>query len=420
MLFAPLKLRSSSYLPVRFKVKTRSIAVVGAGLGGLTAALSLINKGFEVVVFEQSKELHEVGAGVQLSPNAMRVFAALGIEQKIIDIAFEPDAHVVRAWNTGALVSSTRMKGVYRKQYGGGYYGLHRADFQMALAGALPGGIVQLGKKCTGVASRSDGVTLRFEDGSSAEADIVVGADGIHSAARTSMFGPESPRFTGNVCWRGLVPSDMLPSGLISPDMNVYFGPHASFAHYYVRRGEYVNWIAMAEQSSWTRESWSLEVDHSEVMQFYAAWYPAIHELITRTERCYKWALLDRDPLPKWTSGRTTLLGDAAHPMLPYLAQGACMAIEDAYALATLLAKYSDDGERALREYEAERLPRTSRVQLTARARSRINHLPSPAARMIRNLNYGVQKLLKPNQHTYKIEWIYGYDVTSASAKAAS
>jgi salicylate hydroxylase len=181
-----------------------------------------------------------------------------------------------------------------------------------------------------------------------------------------------------------------------------------------VRRGEIVNWIAHYE-ADWREESWSVESDWREAAQAYAGWHPLLNELFSRTERCYKWALYDRDPLPRWTQGRVTLLGDAAHPMLPYLAQGAAQAIEDGYVLADLLAQHRSDPRGALVAYEQARLPRTARVQLHARERGKINNTTSALARFTRDIRYRIKKLLKPNEHTYGIEWIYGHDVTAGT-----
>jgi salicylate hydroxylase len=390
----------------------RTVAVIGAGLGGLTAALALIDKGFEVTVFEQSSELREVGAGVQLGPNAMRVYRALGLDRTIGDLSFIPEAHVVRSGKTGAAIATTQMKGVYEAQYGIGYHTLLRADLQNLLAARLPAGVLQLGKKCKSVDNRADAVTLRFEDGSTVDSDVVVGADGIHSALREHLLGKDSPRFTGTVAYRGVVVAATLPAGILTEDVSVYIGPHASFVYYKIRGGELVNWVALVEETSWQQESWSAEGDLADVLRLYAGWCPAVIGLLTHAERCYKWALFDRDPLPKWVGGRMALLGDAAHPMMPYLAQGGCMAIEDGFVLASELAKAPAEPERALRAYEAARLPRASRVQLMSRKVARVNQAPSLLARIARNLRLAVQKMLHPTQHAYKIEWIYGYDVT--------
>ena len=391
---------------------TRTVAVAGAGIGGLTAALALIDKGFDVTVFEQSNELREVGAGVQLGPNAMRVYRALGMEQTIAGFSFVPEAHVVRAGKTGAAIATTQMKGVYETQYGIGYHAMLRADLQNALAARLNAGVLQFGKKCTSADTRSDGVTLHFDDNSTFACDVVIGADGIHSALREQLLGKDSPRFTGTVAYRGVADASKLPAGLLTNDVTVYIGPHASFVYYYIRRGELVNWVALAEDSSWQQESWSAEAGAAEALRLYDGWDPVVETLVTSTDRCYKWALFDRDPLPKWVNGRIALLGDAAHPMMPYLAQGGCMAIEDGYVLASELAKSRDNPERALRGYQSARLPRASRVQLMSRKVARVNQAPSLWARLARNTRMAVQKMLNPAQHAYKIEWIYGYDVT--------
>jgi 2-polyprenyl-6-methoxyphenol hydroxylase-like FAD-dependent oxidoreductase len=393
--------------------KVQKVAVVGAGLGGLTAAIALRQRGFDVTVYEQADRLGEIGAGIQLSPNAVRVLIALGLDCDFEAIAFEPERHVVRNWKSGHVVSATPMRGVFRAQYGAGYFGAHRADLHAVLQRALPPECVRLGARCTAVAQSDGGVQIAFADGRKAEADVVVGADGIRSEVRRSLFGPDQPRFTGHICWRGLVPASALPKDLIAPDMTAWFGPNGTVVHYYVRRGELVNWIAHFE-ADWRDESWTVESDWREASSAFAGWHATLATLFSRTERCYKWALYDRDPLPRWSMDRVTLLGDAAHAMLPYLAQGAAQAVEDGYVLADLLDRNRDDARAALAAYEAARLPRTARIQLHARERGKINNATSPFARFRRDLGYRLKRLLRPKEHTYKIEWIYGYDVTAA------
>jgi salicylate hydroxylase len=388
------------------------ISIVGGGIGGLTAALALLQKGFDVTVFEQAKELAEIGAGIQLAPNAMKVLMSLGLEKQVLRTAFEPEAHVVRNWKTGNATATTRMKGVYHQQFGAGYYTFHRGDLHAALVEAMPMERVRLNAKCTGVRTVGDTAVLEFADGTQVESDVVIGADGIHSVIRESLFGAQPPRFTGVVVWRGLVPADSVPKDLVSPDMTAWFGPRSTIVTYYVRGGEIINWAAFFEQD-WRQESWKIEGDKEEVLQTYANWHPSINQLVKNTNRLYKWALFDRDPLPQWTRGRITLLGDSAHPMLPYLAQGACMAVEDGYALATALARQPDNIEQALKAYEAERRPRTAQVQLASRARARVNQTQSPLIGMCRDIGYAISKFFRPSKHTYGVEWIYGHDVTS-------
>lgn len=387
----------------------KRIAIVGGGLGGLTAAIALRQTGFDVTVFEQTHALGEVGAGVQLSPNATRIFARLGLAAAFRAIAFEPDAHVVRSWQSGAIVSRTPMKGVYEEQYGSGYFGAHRADLHAMLASALPPEAVILGAKCTSIDDNGSIVVLGFADGTQFTADLVIGADGIHSVVRGKLFGTESPHFTGNICWRGLVPAALVP-GLVEPNMTVWFGPHANVVTYYVRGGELVNWVASHESGDWLDDSWRVPAPIEQVIDAYREWHPSLRTLFAQTEECYKWALNDRPPLTRWSVGRVTMLGDAAHAMLPFLAQGACMAVEDAYALSLALAMHPDSPEAAFQVYEAERIPRTTRVQRTARERSKINNFVSPLARLRRDIGYRLRKAIRPKEHTYNIDWIYGYD----------
>ena len=399
--------------------KVQKVAVVGAGLGGLNAAIALRQRGFEVAIYEQSDVLGEIGAGIQLSPNAMRVLMALSLDRAFETVAFEPHRHVVRNWKTGSIVSATQMRGVFRPQYGAGYFGAHRADLHAVLQNALPAECVRLNARVISVTQTSDRAVLTFADGQTAESDIIVGADGIRSAVRESLFGPDAPHFTGHIVWRGLVPSEALPKGLIEPDMTAWFGPNGTMVHYYVRRGELVNWIAHFE-SDWRDESWRVESDWREAAAAYAGWHPTLATLFSHTERCYKWALYDREPLARWSQGRVTLLGDSAHPMLPYLAQGAAQAIEDGYVLADLLAAHRSDSVAALAAYEAARLPRTARIQRHARERGKINNTSSAFARFKRDLGYRLKRLIKPNEHTYRIEWIYGHDVTAPRSETSA
>jgi salicylate hydroxylase len=392
--------------------RAKRVSIIGAGLGGLTAARALLNKGFDVTVFEQARELGEIGAGIQLAPNAMKVLMELGLEKQVLRTAFEPEAHVVRNWKTGRITASTQMKGVYRDQFGAGYYTFHRADLHSALVEAVPAERIRLNVRCTGIHTSGKTAVLDFADGIQVESDLVIGADGIHSVIRETLFGAQPPRFTGVVCWRGLVPADSLPKNLVAPDMTAWFGPRSTIVTYHVRGGQIVNWAAFFEQD-WRHESWKMEGESEEVLRTYANWHPSINQLVSRTDRLYKWALFDREPLAQWTKGPITLLGDSAHPMLPYLAQGACMAIEDGYVLAMALEREPDNVEQALQAYEAERRPRTARVQLASRARARVNQTESPLAGLRRDIGYAIRKFFNPSKHTYGVEWIYGHDVTA-------
>lgn len=389
------------------------IAIVGAGIGGLTAAIAMLRRGLDVTVFEQAPALGEIGAGVQLGPNALKALGALGLDGEVIERAVEPGAHVLRGWKNGETLFSTPIRGVFQEKFGAGYYQIHRADLHAILTRAVPVEHIRLNARAVSVRNDADRAVLRFADGNEADFDAVIGADGIHSVIRATLLGPESPRFTGNICWRGIVRTEALPPGHIARDVNVWLGPHGHIVHYYVRGGALVNFVAIYEADDWRQKSWSATGDKAELLKTYAGWNESLLTLFERTEQLNKWALYDRNPLPRWTEGRITLLGDAAHPMLPYLAQGACMAIEDGFALARWLSQPGGVGA-ALKGYEAMRLPRTSQVQLGARARAKVNHLSSPFARIARDISYAWRRVFDRESTSYKIDWVYAYDVTAA------
>ena len=396
--------------------RTPRVAIVGGGIGGLTAALALHRRGIESIVCEQAPALSEIGAGLNLSPNAMKAFRALGIEKEAMAIGHQADFQVIRSWRSGHVISRQPRKGL-QEQFGGAYLTVHRADLLDVLARAVPEKFVRLDKRCVAVESGARAAVARFADGSEVEADFVVGADGLHSAVRTSLFGPDAPRFTGCICYRGMVPLASLPPGLVTSDGNMWMGEHGHVVHYVVRRGELLNIVAHYDSDAWTEESWTRECDRSELMTTYARWHPSLLQLYECTERWYKWALYDRDPLAAWSKGRATLLGDAAHPMLPYLGQGACMAIEDGVMLAAEIDGRPDDPVAALQAYEAARLPRTRRAQLGSRARALENHLPSPWARLKRDIKYRLRQRFAADKTIFQAAWLYSYDVGAEAAQ---
>ncbi len=315
------------------------VAIIGAGIGGLTAAIALRRRDCEVEVYEQSAQIGEIGAGVSLSPNAIKAFRALGLDGRIADIGFESDNQLVRAWDSGDVLSKVFRKGVYQKEFGAPYLSAHRADLVDVLRQQLPDNVIHLNARCTGVETSGNSARARFADATEIDADLIVGADGIRSTVRQSLFGREAPRFTGSVCWRGLVPLDAFPPGLISTDLTLYMGPRSHVIHFMVRRGTLVNFVAHVETDAWTGKSWTQECERAEVMETFAGWHEPLLRLLGSSDRYYKWALYDRDPLERWSKGRVTLLGDAAHAMLPHIGQGACMAIEDGYALADVVSQ---------------------------------------------------------------------------------
>jgi salicylate hydroxylase len=389
------------------------IAIIGGGIAGLAAAVALHRRGIEVTVYEQAPELSEIGAGVQMTPNAMNALKALGLEEAAMTVAFEPQSQVLRSWKSGRIIYRAPIKGVFRERFGAPLCSFHRADLLSVLVRPLPDRVVRLGARCVSVEPRETSAAAHFADGSAVEADIVVGADGIHSLVRTSLFGADRPRFTGCLCWRGLVPVDRIPPGLIEPSSLNWMGPRGHVVHYYVRRGEMVNFVVIHDTEEWIEESWIREADRAELMATYANWNDKLLRLFECSERYFKWGLFDREPLPRWTKGRVTLLGDSAHAMLPFLAQGAGMGIEDGCVLAELVARLPNALDDALRRYEALRVPRTGRAVMGSRERAKLNHLPSRWARLRRDAEYMARQVLYPDGTAHRVAWLYGYDVAA-------
>jgi salicylate hydroxylase len=390
------------------------IAIIGGGIGGLSAALALERRGAEVIVCEQSPTHSEIGAGLNLTPNAVKAFRALGLDREIEDIGWGSEWLMIRSWKSGRYISRNR-RGEYRQKFGAPNLTVHRVDLLDVLCGALKTTDIRLGKRCIGVDSgggEKRAAAARFADGSELEADIVVGADGIHSVVRNSLFGADAPRFTGCICWRGMAPVDAVPRDINTADGIMWLGPHGHVVHYRVRRGELVNIVAHVDSDAWTEESWTHECDVAEVMAAYAEWNSALTRLYPCSTRWYKWALYDRDPLERWSKGPVTLLGDSAHAMLPYLGQGAAMAIEDGCVLAAMIARHGDDLGAALVAYEQMRAPRTKATVLGSRARAKENHLASPWARLKRDVRLALRERFGGRDNTaFQTAWLYDYDV---------
>ena len=395
------------------------IAIIGGGIGGLAAALALEQRGIEVQVFEQSAQLGDIGAGLNLSPNALKVFRALGVEQGAIEIGYQADFQIIKSWHSGRLISRVDRKG-FAERFGAPHVTLHRADLIELLARALKRTEVRLATRCIAVEGDGDTAVARFADGSTAEADAVVGADGLHSAVRSSLFGPQAPHFTGCICYRGLVAMDEVPRDIETRDGTMWMGPHGHVVHYRVRRGELLNIVAHYDSDAWTEESWTRECDRAEILATYRRWNDDLVRLYSLGERWYKWALYDREPLERWSRGRATLLGDSAHAMLPYLGQGACMAIEDGYVLAASIAKEPGDVVSALKAYEALRMPRTRRTVLGSRMRARENHLASPIARLVRDAKFLLRDRFGADRTAFQAAWLYEYDVARDPALKVS
>jgi salicylate hydroxylase len=395
------------------------VAIIGGGIGGLTAAIALSHAGIEVAVYEAAAELREIGAGVALHPNAMKVLRALGVEDGVRRVGGQAQWQVMRNWKTGRVIGRT-SRAQQVASFGVPGATAHRADLLDVLAAALPAGLVTLGRRCTRVWSDGAVAAARFADGHEIEADVIVGADGIHSAVRTSLFGPDAPRFTGKICYRSVVPAAAVRGARPAAEGAQWFGPHGTIVLYPLRGEELINVVCHYDDDGYRHESWITECGRAEVLDRYAGWHESLLRLFAAADTWYKWALYDRDPLTRWTRGRVTVLGDAAHPMLPYLGQGACQAIEDGAVLATALSAEAADPVTGLARYERTRRPRASRVVLAARERGLSNHLTSGWAAWRRDLLIAWRRRVhRSDPEGRGTAWLAGYDASSPDVLAA-
>jgi 2-polyprenyl-6-methoxyphenol hydroxylase-like FAD-dependent oxidoreductase len=347
-----------------------NIAIVGAGIGGLAIAALLKRAGHEVQVYEQAPRFARVGAGIQMAPNAMKVLRGLGIEDELRGIAFHSEVALSREWNTGEITSELVLGRAIENQYGAPYLFLHRADLHAAISSIVPAEIVHLNKKLIALEQDNSGVVLEFADGVRARFDAVIGADGVHSSVREMLFGPEEPRFTGRVAYRTTYAASRLRSSRITPARTKWWGPDRHMVVYYVTaaRDELYFVTSVPESADWmTPESWSAKGDLDELRAAYVGFHPEVQAVLDACPEVYKWALLDRDPLPRWCQGRVALMGDACHPMTPYMAQGAAAALEDAAVLSRCLEGIDRSGfPHAFALYERTRKPRASAIQTSS------------------------------------------------------
>jgi 2-polyprenyl-6-methoxyphenol hydroxylase-like FAD-dependent oxidoreductase len=362
----------------------RSIAIIGAGIGGLAAATTLARSGFDVQVYEQASRFARVGAGIQMLPNPMQALRRLGLEERLRGIAFAPVSHLDRDWDTGFVTNDMPMP---EERFGAPYLCLHRADLHAALADLVPSDRVHLDKRLVGLDAYGDGVTLAFADGSRAHAGAVIGADGVHSVVRELLLGPDRPIHRGRVAYRGVFPSALLNGTDLGPSRTKWWGPDRHIVVYYTTRthDEVYFVTSVPEPVDWlTSESWSAKGDVGELRAAYVGFHADVQAVLAASPDCHKWAILERDPLPRWSDGRVVLMGDACHPMTPYMAQGGATAIEDAVVLARCLAE--DEFEPAFQRFEAHRKPRTSRIQAISSANTWLR------------------------QHEPDTDWLYGYN----------
>jgi salicylate hydroxylase/6-hydroxynicotinate 3-monooxygenase len=369
-----------------------SIAVVGAGMGGLAVAATLRRVGIDVHVYEQAARFARIGAGIQMMPNSMKVLRGIGVEDRLREMAFAPFSHLNRIGDTGELIRELPMP---ESLYGAPYLCMHRADLHDALASVVPSEIVHHGKKLSGLDQRAGGVRLSFDDGSTASADAVIGADGVHSVVRDIIVGPDAPIHRGRIAYRAVFPAKLMGGFDIGPSRTKWWGTDRHIVIYYTSKAKSEVYFvtSVPEPAEWlTRESWSAKGDVKELRTAYESFHSDVRKVLEACPDCHKWAILEREPLPRWSDGRVVLLGDSAHPMTPYMAQGAATSIEDAAILARCLeAVEGDDIEGAFKRYEAHRKPRTSVVQAISSANTWMR------------------------EGSGDTSWLYGYDAWNAS-----
>ena len=386
------------------------IAIVGAGIGGLTLAAELHRRGVEAHVYEQTAELREVGAAVALSANATRfLIGRLGLGEPLGKKSADVEALILRDGHSGEVVSRVIEREEYHRRAGAPYYGVHRADLQQILQGALTDGTLHLNKKCVGVDERPDGVVLNFADGDAIEADLVIGADGVRSGLRRYVVGYDDAQFSGSFAWRGLVDPAKTPSLPDPGAIQFWMGPGGHLLHYPIGDGTQNFFLVKRHNGPWPHKKWVTPAEPGEHLAAFEGWDPAVLELIGGADAPERWALFHRPPLHQWSRGRVTLLGDAAHAMVPHHGQGANQSIEDAIVLADCLvdalsggADGSDGLGDARQRYQDLRIARTRRVQVASLAAADAYHLPRGEAAQVRN-----EKLSAPTAWDTYLSWVH-------------
>lgn len=387
------------------------IAVIGGGLGGLSAALALHRAGFDVDLYEQAPELNEVGGGINMGPNAARILYRLGLGDALDRAAVRPASAHVRRWDDGRTLQKAELNPRSVELYGAPHLTAHRADLQRIIAAGLPLERIQLGHRLTGVADRVDKVEAEFANGNRITADILIGADGIHSTVRALLFGAQEPNFAGCVAYRGLVPVERITDLGLERGNQSWLGPGGHLVHYFVSGGRLLNFVGWTEHDTWNREDWTDRATIERALVAFEGWHPQVRRIITEADTCFIWALFDRDPLPRWSAGRVTLLGDACHPMYPFMAQGAAQAVEDGACLAALLSQGGDPVD-TLHRYEQTRLPRVTRLQQMSRTNKYRYHMPDGPEQIERDAAMVANRERSPET----MQWLFGFDAGDVSA----
>lgn len=388
------------------------VLIAGAGLCGLTTALALLERGHKVRLFEQAAELREVGAGLQLGANGTRVLIALGLEEAMHRIVCVPEGKEMRLWTSGQSWPVFDLGIESIQHYGAPYWMAHRGDFQSVLLSAVRAAApdaIRTGAECIGFEQHADSVTLHLASGERFTGDVLLAADGVHSAVRRQIFGEGRAQFTGIIAWRGLVPMERLPPQLRRLVGTNWIGHGGHVVMYPLRRGEILNVVGVVERSDWRVESWTLAGTHEECLRDLGRWHQDVHTVFRNVDIPYKWALLGREPLSRFAAGRVCLLGDAAHPTLPFLAQGANMALEDSVVVARCLDAFPV--EQALHRFEAARLERTAAIVRGSADNTRRFH--NPALADPASAEAYIEREFAPEKIRQRYDWLYEYDALS-------
>ena len=385
------------------------VLIAGAGLCGLTTALALLQRGYTVNLFEQASELREVGAGVQLGANGTRLLIALGLERAMRQIVCEPEGKEIRLRTTGQSwpVFDLGVESVQR--YGAPYWMAHRGDFHGVLLAAVRAaapGAIRTDAECVGFTQDDAGVTLQLASGERIAGDVLLAADGVHSPIRHQMFGEGRAQFTGIMAWRGLVPMERLPAHLRRLVGTNWVGHGGHVVTYPLRRGEILNFVGAVERDDWRVESWTEAGTREECARDLGRWHDDVQTIIRNIDTPFKWALLGRDPLAHFAQGRVCLLGDAAHPTLPFLAQGANMALEDAVMVARCLDAFPVAD--ALQRFEAARLDRTAAIVRGSADNTKRFH--NPALAEPAGAAAYIEREFAAEKISQRYDWLYEYD----------
>lgn len=354
------------------------VGIVGGGLGGLASAIALARSGFDVNVFERASHLGEIGAGINISPQATKALIGIGVGERIRRVGIPVTGHIQRSMYTGEQLAETVFAepGSASGRYGAPYYVFHRADLLATLADALDEQRLHLGVTCVGVVEQGEVVTLEFDNGMHREFDVVIGADGIHSKIREHLYGDDDQAtYTGQMVWRALVDAKRLPDDILGP--HGFYGWIGSGSHlmtYYIRGTDVINITTQTDSEEWVEEGWSIAGSPDDMRKCFPGATPELRRLLDEVEECSKWGLFGRPPSPDWGRGRIQLIGDAAHPMLPNAGQGAAQAFEDAYVLGQWLARHREDPVGALTHFRNVRVPRAHAVQRQSWLNSKLVH----------------------------------------------